>query len=120
MSDNYRTLDSEWNFALAYFKRWDEALRMANLSKFNSDWNKWLEALFILNDELVPQMKPEERIEVNELKQKCIKVMKARMNVDTYTMKGIISEYEVKLRIIMKERGMDMPRKSDPSRALLN
>lgn len=113
-------MDSEWNFALAYFKRLDEALRLANFAKFKNDFGNWLEALLILHDELVPQMKPEELEAINKLKQECIKLIKARANVENYTLKQKISDYEVKLRVVMKERGMDMPRKSDPGRALLN
>jgi hypothetical protein len=117
---DYRTLDSEWNFALAYFKRLDEALRYGNLCKMQGNMSGWLEALLILHDELYPQMKPEEKEKLEELKNRAIKLVKQGGAADKFTFKGLLSNYDRELRVIMKERGMDMPRKSDPSRALLN
>jgi hypothetical protein len=65
-------------------------------------------------------MKDEEQKKLDELRQRATTLAKQSGNVDRYTFKGLLSNYERELRVIMKERGMDMPRKSDPSRALLN
>jgi len=120
LSDNYKTLDSEWNFALAYFKRLDECLRIGNFAKGKNDFKMWLEALLMLHDELSPQMEKEEAEDISKLKTKCIRMVKLGNNsVDVYTMKQCLSDNEVGMRMVMKRRGMDMPRKSDPGRALL-
>lgn len=117
---NYKTDDSEWNFALAYFNRLDNAIKVCNLNKFQNNYRAWFDALWILHDELYPQMKSEERVVLEKLKNHSLQLVKAGGNVDVFTMRNALSNYERELRLIMKERGMDMPRKSDPTRALLN
>lgn len=116
---DYRTDDSEWNFALAYFKRLDDVMKVCNLHKFQNNFNGWFEGLLVLYDELYPQMKPDEREAINKLKNKCEQLVKNSGGVDKYTLKNNLSRFEREMRVVMKSRGMDMPRKSDPSRALL-
>jgi hypothetical protein len=117
---DYRTLDSEWNFALAYFKRLDNLCILCNLAQANGNFVKWFDIICVLHKELKPQMKPEEKEKIQKLRDRCIVLIKNAPRVEKYTFNDNLEALEDELRFIMKERGMDMPRKSDPSRALLN
>lgn len=131
MVDSWSDKDTDWNFALAYLKRIDILLQQCNFYKGRNDFDNWLLSAYSVHDELYPRMIVEKKrdgtivcdepIEANKLfeKAKASVRMNIKGNVDRWIIINNLSNYERFLRDILRKRGMDMPKKNDPGRSLL-
>lgn len=119
-------LDSEWNYAQAYLKRIDDLFIMANSFKLKHDYKLWYDVLLALHDELAAQMKDTapngelSEVDVSKAFRDRCEVISGQSVVEHGVVHRRLSDWEVYLRRIMKLRGMDLPRKPDPSRALMD
>ena len=127
MSDDNLSLDSEWNEAKAYFYRIHLTLMAANDASLRHDHSGHFDALVRLHTELVAQMseEPEQKGEMEtkaeQLKTMCERFLYSKNpNIDQRVLTSKLFDYERHLRFIMKIRKMDMPRKRDPKRALMD
>lgn len=119
MSDDYTTMDSEWNEAKAYFYRIHLCLAGSDDSSRQGDYHGQLNSLFTLHRELSAQMKPEE-LEIAEKIYKETREYLLAKNMAQFIIIDKLYEYELHLRKILKDRKMDLPRAQDPGRSLLN
>lgn len=123
--NNYKTLDSEWNYAAAYMQRIDELFRYANAYKTTDNYQGWFKYLLALHDELLPQMKEnadkklDEKEISKDLRDKAQTWISAGRQAKAWDVHKTLSRWEEHLRNVMKERGMDLPRKLDPGSSLL-
>lgn len=119
-------LDSEWNYAQAYLKRIDDCFILCNSCKLQHNYSGWFDALLALYDELAAQMKTEapEGIDsevktAEEMRDRCREIINNASSIEGSILQRRLSDFEIYLRRIMKLRGMDLPRKPDPSKALM-
>ena len=110
--------ESNWNYAEAYLKRVDSLFQAANMYKLMGNNTGWFETLCSVHDELAAQMKGDEEKESTDLREKCKKYVNIGHGIDAWLVKKTLSSWEIFMRKIMKERGMDLPRKFDPSKAM--
>lgn len=117
---------SEWNGALEYLHRIDLALQAAGIAAINLDLYSWLHNLKLFYREISSVMKPTEKEELYEegehlsnqiniyLKRKQIQKM---IRINPELIKSL-ELFEIKLRTIYKESGLQMRLTEDASRAL--
>lgn len=105
--------------------RIDKLFQLANFCKTTGDYQGWFKHLLALNDELSAQMKEdkdplkdEKKISL-ELRDKCHTWVYGR-GAKLWDVHKMLSKWEEHLRYVMKERGMDLPRKLDPGSSLLH
>jgi hypothetical protein len=130
MTQEFSEKDTEWNFALAYLKRIDMLLQKCNYYKTIQDYNNWLLNLDAVHTEIHPRLESitkEGKIISDESKEadnlfntaKTQVVLINKGNIDKWIIHRSLSNYERYLRNILRLRGMDMPKKTDPGHSLL-
>jgi hypothetical protein len=123
--------DTEWNFALAYLKRIDLLLQKCNYYKGIRDYDNWLLSIDAVHTEIHPRLETttkdnkiilDEATEANKLRniaKNQVSLMN-KGNIDKWIIHDSLNNYERYLRNILRLRGMDMPKKTDPGHSLLN
>lgn len=124
MEDKTNTRDqNEFNMAVSYLDRLNSLLNLCNAASTNYDACLWFKALLALHRELSTEMKEEEineweniRNKINELLNKqqrqYIRTHRSELSAELYTM---LDKTERKLRIIMKESGLQARMKDNPT-----
>jgi hypothetical protein len=131
MAEGFSDKDSDWNFALAYLKRIDQLLQQCNYYKTKRDYDNWLLTIDALHTELYPRLEKttkdgvvivDEDKESNILRNIAMTQVKmmTKGNYDKWIIHGSLSTYERYLRNILRLRGMDLPKKSDPGHSMLS
>ena len=128
--------ESIFNMALAYLKRIDKMLYLADINSMQGNVMGWLNALSVVYRELSIRLTDDERKEIDgEQKDlefiiknldKCInfKCINVLCNNQIYLIKYkkyvmyLLDKLEIKLRILMQVKGMLLPSKDDPRRAI--
>lgn len=120
MNDGF-TLDSSWNMANAYFYRIHLAFVGLDQAKVNEDYKSMFKYLETIQGELIAQMTEPEQVKVETLQKLCRDNLNflGYNKVDSRILTKNLYEYEKYMRIIMRERKMDLPRQRDPGNALL-
>lgn len=118
---------SEWNGAIDYLRRIDQALLIAGEAAMTLNLYQWLHALKLFYREISSVMKEEERINLEQegkrLSEEINKYLlkKQKLKNKTRINKELIEsleEYEIKLRKIYKESGLQMRLTEDASKSL--
>lgn len=125
--DNRQT--SEWNGAADYLARINMILTEAAMASMELNLYKWLHSLKLFYREISSVMKKEEReqlynesielsTKINQyLSKKSNPLMKSRIGADWKLIEAL-EQFEIKLRAIYKESGLQMRLMEDASRAL--
>lgn len=120
---------SEWNGALDYLKRIDAALEEAGIAAIRLDVYMWLHSLKLFYREISSVMKEEQRKELYEeskklsenineyLTTKNNKLYHGSKELSEELIEGL-EQFEIKLRQIYKETGLQMRLMDDASKAL--
>jgi len=139
--DNYRE-ESKFNMALAYLKRIDMLLYMCQMSATRCDVGGWTNNLRSVYREASVRLSDEEKKEIlgdyktpieKELTTKILseedstfknvyfltKDLRSRKMYHNKIM-FLLDGLEIKLRLKLQQRGMLLPSKSDPTKAILN
>lgn len=114
----HQTLDSEWNQAKATHMRIHFALMACKEAKYSWNMSAWYLGLVDFYAELSGSMTdPEVKNEWTKLQE--LRSVRDTENMDE-SVQDIFMDVELGLRKIMRERGLDLPRKRDPGKALLD
>jgi hypothetical protein len=122
MSD-FSDKDTEWNFALAYLRRIDQLLQKCNYYKGIRDFDNWWLSIDSVHTEIQPRFENKEGEEVELLRtiaKNQVTLYIKKNNIDRNIIHDSLNNYERYLRNILRLRGMDMPKKTDPGHSLLN
>jgi hypothetical protein len=122
MSD-FSDKDTEWNFALAYLRRIDQLLQKCNYYKGIRDFDNWWLSIDSVHTEIQPRFENKEGDEVEKLRtiaKNQVTLYIKKNNIDRNIIHDSLNAYERYLRNILRLRGMDMPKKTDPGHSLLN
>lgn len=124
---DYKSDESNWNYADAYLKRIDHLFILANGAKMTNNYQWWFECLCALHDELVAHMKTtkgkgeeysEEDVSKNFRKRARGLLDKGSM-LEISVLRNCFSDWEVHMRRVMRSRQMDLPRRDDKNFAVL-
>ena len=127
MNSNDGSSDSDWNEATTYLFRIHAALLVSDESKMRNDFERQLNALYTVHGELSAQMVDNKGADdglkkAEELWSKAynaVSIYKSKRNISNLIVLKALYNYEVHLRLVMKKRKMDMPRRRDLSKSLL-
>jgi hypothetical protein len=119
--------DSDWNEATTYLFRIHASLWVNDEAKMSSQYKKQLSALYTVHGELSAQMVDNKGNDdglkkAEELWSKAHSIVglwDAKRNVSEVLVLKALYNYELHLRLVMKKRKMDMPRRRDLSKSLL-
>lgn len=109
-------LSTEWNQAKAYQYRLHEISERLGDAKRNVDFNTWSNELWNFYSELSSQMIDEE---ANSIKQSLLtadNLLRLSQNKNRRFMAYL--NCEVAMRRVMRDRGMLLPEKDDPAKAI--
>lgn len=123
---------SDWNFAMAYFQRIDDSLKVCNRASMQNDFTGWLRGIEIFYREISSRfvhsyVDPHSKVVEDEYKKAESLLSKARnlvevdkrVNVSYMLKRKSLEEVEMFLREIMRRRKMDLPSSNDPHRAMM-
>ena len=119
--------DSDWNEATTYLFRIHAALLVSDEAKMKNDFERQLNALYTVHGELSAQMVDNKGLD-DGLKRaellwskayNVVSIHKNKRNISNLIVLRALYDYELHLRLVMKKRKMDMPRRRDLSRSLL-
>jgi hypothetical protein len=120
-------LKSEFNSAIAFLNRINLLVSIADSSAMKLDMSGWYHSLLVLNRELSNYMKAEELKSNNLFIERLKKPMSDYLNIKK--MRGLVpikddlywtlNDYEIFLRRIFKDTGMESKMQDDPSRAIV-
>ena len=119
--------DSDWNEATTYLFRIHAALLVSDEAKMKNDFERQLNALYTVHGELSAQMVDNKgaddglkRAELLWSKAyNVVSIHKNKRNISNLIVLKALYDYELHLRLVMKKRKMDMPRRRDLSKSLL-
>jgi len=120
---------SEWNGAIEYLRRIDQALMIAGEAAMNLNLYQWLHALKLFYREISSVMNEKEKQELYKESQTLSEQINTYLltkNKNRYEDRGetdyeiveSLEQHEIKLRQIYKETGLQMRLSEDASRAL--
>lgn len=118
---------AEFNMAISYLNRLNQWFYLAGESRLKLDSFNWFHALTLLFSELSTEMEPEEIEEKNKeilkLNTLVVKNQQFCMNAKKISIPPQLwlqlHKFELFLRKVMKESGLQMKMKDDPRRAIL-
>ena len=124
--DNFNREIADFNDAIGYLTRINNHFLKADISSANLDIYNWFHALMVLYRELSTKMTPKEledsEIESQKLSEVVNKfVSNPRNNIQprvTPELYNKLHRFEIKLRLIYKNSGLEMRFQEDPNRAL--
>ena len=122
MSNETLSADSEWSGGALYLYRIHLCIWESNKYGMAKDYVNQLASLFCLHRELVAQMKDLKNDSEVDKAEKLYKECERIIGFKKYDNKLIVwklYEYEKFLKMILKERKMDIPRGQDTARAIL-
>ena len=125
MSDSEVREKSEFNDALGYLKRINACLYAADLYSTSLDYNQWFHSLMAFYRELSTEIKPDQMEKFraaiiglnNEINRLNTANGRIKLSSETYFK---LNDFELALRKIYKDSGLQMRMQSDASRALFN
>ncbi len=112
---------SEFNMSISYLNRLNSLLLAADDSSIKMDINTWFNILIALFRELSTEMKPEEIeyynkeiAEINPILSMTVSKLQKGLNrgIDSQLYMKL-SNFEIKLRMVLKDSGMQMKMKED-------
>jgi len=118
---------SEFNMAVSYLNRLNQWFYLAGESRLRLDSYNWFHALTLLFSELSTEMKKDEietkNKEILSLNTRVVKNQQSNMNSKRISIPPKLwlelHEFELFLRKVMKESGLQNKMKDDPRRAIL-
>jgi hypothetical protein len=111
------TLSTDWNQAQLTHYRIHLALMACKSAKYSKKYADWYDGLMDLFSELSSSMDEKEQ---GEYKNKLLRLKEiSTTKLQTIQLKSFL-EYELTLRTLMRDRGLDLPRKHDPKRSLMS
>ena len=141
MADN-SNLESQFNMAFAYLQRIDKLLYFCQQSALNKNIDKWSDYLRAIYREASVRMNSEEMLDVlgNNYEISDDKIKNLNIHAEEFNFKlvyymlnnqrfrihhknallYILDGLEVKIRTILQLKGMLLPSKRDPTKAIIN
>lgn len=118
---NYDPNKSDWNMAMATCQRIDTNIRMAQRARIEKDYETWTGCLLNIHSELYARSNPKEQPELEKMSMNLMNFLDLKESgeaFNTVKWRSALNTFELRMRVIIRKLGLDLPDAGDPSKAL--